>query len=178
MATAHVHEGRRHILHGLLQATYELWLAMVQGRYCKVQTVTSGVQRRCAAANLLGFTQYLRSLRLFPMLRKSTVYQHSPVFLATRLLGTKYEVRIADTVSIDRRGSAPLQTPEHVQCHVEFRLKPIVSRVLRGSNWPERMPPLDSAEVNGGELQLSLQKHIALADFRDSECEQDTAAAG
>lgn len=127
---------------------------MVRGTYCKVQTEKRGAKRRCAAANLLGFTQYLRSLRLFPMLRRSTVYQQSPKFLATQLLAARYAVRIADTISVDRRGSAPVEPSPHVQCHVEFQLKPIITRILEDISWPLEIPSLDSIEINGGKYQL------------------------
>ena len=139
----------------MLKATYDLWASMSKGSNCKVasESTTHG-QSGCAAINLLEFTNYLRAGGLFPMLRTVKTFQYSPYDLAAALSNAKNAIPVAETVSLSRRGSAPIQPPRHIQCHIGFQLAPIMAKILEDVSWPVEISTLMHIKENGSEYQL------------------------
>ena len=126
------------------------------GIHCTVSSESHSVRRRCAASNMLAFTQYLRSLDFFPLLRKNVAYRGSPVHLAQQLSDIKDAIRVADTIHMSRQGSATVKPSVHLECHIGFRLRPIITEILEGDDWPMEDPTMEIIHEYGGKSQLHL----------------------
>ncbi|KAF2624192.1 hypothetical protein BU25DRAFT_163068 [Macroventuria anomochaeta] len=151
----HIKEGRKQILCTMLKVTYDLWASLSQGSNCKIgREDEPNVRRRCAAVNLLELTDYLRALGLFPMLKTVETFQWSPYDLSTMLADAKALIPIAATLLISRRGSAPVESPRHGQCHIGSQLAAIPARILNDVAWPVGIPTLLHIKDNGGEYRL------------------------
>lgn len=124
------------------------------GIHCTVPAESDRVRRSCAASNMLAFTQYLRSLDLFPLLQKNVTYRRSPMYLAKQLLDNIDTVRVADTIHMSRHCSATVKPSVHVQCHISFRLRPIILEILEGTDWPTEDPTIEIMYEYGGKSQL------------------------
>jgi hypothetical protein len=153
-STDQICETRKRILTNLVKATYDLWTDMSIGIHCTVSSESHSVRRRCAASNMLAFTQYLRGLDFFPLLRKNVTYRGSSVYLAKQLSDTKDAIRVADTIHMSRQGSATVKPSVHLKCHIGFRLRPIISEILEGDDWPMEDPTMEIIHEYGGKSQL------------------------
>ncbi|KAJ8104599.1 hypothetical protein OPT61_g10672 [Boeremia exigua] len=148
-----IYESRKLIISKILKGAYDLWASMSRGS-CKVTCEGDpDAQRSCAALNLIVLTNYLRELGLFPMLGTETGLERSPKQLATELSGTRAAMRIAETVSMGRRGSAP-KPADHVRCHVGLQLKSITCRVLEDVSWPMEIPTTGRDKNEGGAASI------------------------
>lgn len=151
----HILEGRSQILSNMLKATYELWGSVSRGYNCKVTREDEpDTHKCCAALNLFEMTNYLRGLELFPMLKETSTLQSSPHELSTMLFNAQQMIPSATTLSIGRRGTVPVQSPRHGQCHIGFRLANTMTRILVNVPWPVEIPTLLSIKRNGGEYRV------------------------
>ena len=135
------------------------------GIHCTVPAESDPIRRRCAASNMLAFTQYLRSLDFFPLLRKNVAYRRSPMYLAKQLLDTRDVLRFADTIHLSRHSSETVKRLAHLKCHIGFRLGPIISEILDGVDWPMEDPTMEIVYEYGGKSQL----HAVVGDVNIRE---------
>lgn len=57
---------------------------------------------------------------------------------------------------MSRQGSATVKPSVHLECHIGFRLRPIITEILEGDDWPMEDPTMEIIHEYGGKSQLHL----------------------
>ena len=92
------------------------------------------------------------------------------MYLAERLSDTKDAIRVADTIRMSRYGSAIVKPSAHLKCHVGFRLRPIISEILQGDDWPMEDPTMEIIHEYGGKSQLHINAGDVIIRPHESVC--------
>ncbi|KAF3048103.1 hypothetical protein E8E12_010344 [Didymella heteroderae] len=147
-----IHEGRRQILHSVIKALYDMWATVARGDNCQLANEANRHDfRSCAGVNLIEFTNYLRDKGLFPMIK--TV--HSIRYLAydlAKYVDTELLMRTSK-LDFEVLSSARLTRP-HIDCHVGFKLGPVMQNILDNVRWPVELSIVEHIRNNTCEYQL------------------------
>jgi hypothetical protein len=127
-----------------------MWATVANGSNCHLPNDTHGSTSR-AGVNLIEFTDYLRSKGLFPMIKTVEPIQYSAFDLA-RYVDTEL---LSHTAASDpERSSSSRPTAPHFDCHVGFRLGPVMRNILDNAIWPVNISMVEHIRSNTCECQF------------------------